>query len=64
MLTLPWIAGYALDSRDPGGARRAARAAGMAVRDLPGGRLAVALPGALGGVVVFQPPGSGIAAFD
>jgi hypothetical protein len=61
---LPWIAGYALDCRSVAAARGAADRAGLAVRDLAHGRFAAVLPDALGGVIVFQPPSSGVLRFD
>lgn len=59
---LPWIAGYALDCRGVEAARKAA-GTGIGVRDLADGRFAAALPDALGGVIVFQPPESGVPRF-
>ena len=61
---LPWIAGYALDCVSVAAARDAAVSAGAVARDLADGRLAVPLPGALGGVILFQAPESGVPAFD
>ena len=60
---LPWIAGYVLETRDVSAARDAARSAGRTV-DLPGKRFAVALPQALGGVAIFEQPGSGSHIFE
>lgn len=60
---MPWIAGYVLETRSPGAAREAARevalSAGATIHELADGRFAAALPHALGGVIVFQPPESG-----
>jgi hypothetical protein len=57
--TMPWIAGYVLESRNGGAARAAALDAGAPIHDLAEGRFGVVLPDALGGVIVFQPPESG-----
>jgi hypothetical protein len=38
--------------------------ADAAVRDLAEGRFAAALPAALGGIIVFQPPASGVLRFE
>ena len=56
---LPWIAGYALESRDLDATRAAVRRAAVRVIEMPGNRFAVALPQALGGAAIFEPPGSG-----
>ncbi|HTE16616.1 MAG TPA: hypothetical protein VK642_16210, partial [Burkholderiales bacterium] len=50
--TLPWIAGYVIDSDDMNATRRFAGGNAM------GERLCVKLPHALGGVMIFQPAGS------
>ena len=56
---LPWIAGYALESRDLDATRdMLCRAAGSVI-DMAGDRFAVVLPQALGGVAIFEKPGSG-----
>jgi hypothetical protein len=62
--TLPWIAAYALETRDLAAAREHAAAAGYAVESLGGERIMVALPEALGGAVVFEPPGAAPLVFD
>ena len=54
---LPWIAGYGLASRDLAATRDHLRAAGIAVAEVSG-RLVVALPESLGGLVFFEPAGS------
>jgi hypothetical protein len=53
---LPWIAGYALETRDLAAAGSRSREAGCTVRELGSERLLVELPPALGGLVVFQRP--------
>ncbi|HYC46703.1 MAG TPA: VOC family protein [Burkholderiales bacterium] len=55
---LPWIAGYTLVTRDPAAARRCASEAAVGARVLDAQRVAVALPAALGGYVVFEPEGA------
>jgi hypothetical protein len=57
---LPWIAGYALESRDLDATRAAVRGAAGSVIKMPGNRFAVALPLALGGAAIFEQPGSGV----
>jgi hypothetical protein len=54
----PWIAGYALETRKLARARDHLALAGFEVKLLPRDRFAVTLPPELGGVIVFQPPGS------
>lgn len=56
---VPWIAGYALESRDLAATRDALLRCGITVRELAQDRLVAALPQALGGVVVFLNPRSG-----
>jgi glyoxalase-like protein len=55
----PWIAGYALESRDIAATRAYLQSVGIGARELQGGRIAVTLPDALGGILIFQPQGSG-----
>jgi hypothetical protein len=54
---LPWIAGYALATRDPAAARQCAGRTSGTIKELGPHRFAVALPPALGGFVVFEPAG-------
>ncbi len=56
---LPWIVGYALETADIDATRDVLRSAGADVIDAPGNRFAAVLPPALGGVVIFERPGSG-----
>ncbi|HUP94114.1 MAG TPA: VOC family protein [Burkholderiales bacterium] len=55
---LPWIAGYSLASQDLAATREYLQAAGIVAAELPG-KLMVTLPEALGGLVLFEDPGSG-----
>ena len=55
--SLPWIAGYALATRNPAAARECAGRTSGTIRALGAERFAVALPPALGGWVVFEPAG-------
>jgi hypothetical protein len=55
---VPWIAGYALESRDLDATRELVDAAGFAVRELADERWMVTLPQALGGILIFQRPGA------
>jgi hypothetical protein len=55
----PWIAGYALESRDIAATRQHLQSAGIEARELQGGRIAVTMPEALGGILIFQPQDSG-----
>ncbi len=55
---LPWIAGYALKSRDLSVTREFLLAAGCVVRPLQDDRLIVTLPPALGGVLIFEGQGA------
>lgn len=57
--SLPWIAGYALETSDPGATRDVVLGAAVNVIDVPGNRFAATLPPAVGGVVIFERPGSG-----
>jgi hypothetical protein len=57
--TLPWIAGYALESRDIAATRAYLQTAGVEGRELDDGRIAVTMPQALGGILIFQPQDSG-----
>ena len=54
---LPWIAGYVLASSDLTRTRYALHRAG-ATHAIIDGRSVVALPGAIGGIAIFVPPGS------
>jgi len=54
---LPWIAGYSLATRNLAATRDYLQSAGVAVTELSG-RLMVALPEALGGLVLFERAGS------
>ena len=56
---LPWIAGYALESRDLDATRNALRGAAGGSIEAPGNRFGVKLPEALGGIVIFEAAGSG-----
>jgi hypothetical protein len=55
----PWIAGYALESSDIAATRAYLQSARIDARELEGGRIAVTLPEALGGILIFQPQDSG-----
>lgn len=55
---LPWIAGYTLACARPPVTRSLLVHAGFAPRDLDGDRFCVASPAELGGLIVFEPPGS------
>ena len=61
---LPWIAGYALESRDLAATSEYMRRAQFDVEEPDSGRLIVTLPPALGGILIFQPQGSGPLHFD
>ena len=50
---LPWIAGYAVESADPGFARSRIEMKGITTRDAGPGRFVVTTPPELGGVMVF-----------
>lgn len=54
--TLPWIAGYVIDSDDMQATAREINARDVTVREV-GERLCVSLPPALGGMIIFQPQG-------
>jgi hypothetical protein len=56
---LPWIAGYALESRDLIATRDYLARARIDTHGLPGGRLVVKMPPELGGMLIFQRPDSG-----
>jgi hypothetical protein len=60
---LPWIAGYALDTADLTATRDYLRRTGIKALDVQN-KLAVPLPPALGGVVMFQAPHSPALRFD
>ncbi|MBX3651791.1 MAG: VOC family protein [Burkholderiales bacterium] len=62
--SLPWIAGYVLSSDDPAETRRHLEQAKCDLQPMPDGRLLLQWPGALGGFVLFQAPGSALPAFD
>ena len=55
---LPWIAGYSLASPDLAATRAYLQAAGIVAAERAG-RLVVTMPGALGGLVLFEGPDSG-----
>lgn len=55
---LPWIAGYTLSCDRVQSARSRLLAAGFEVRSLDAGRFFVVLPPELGGLAVFESPGS------
>jgi hypothetical protein len=61
---LPWIAGYVIETADIAAAGAALRSAGSGVSTLNRQRLLARLPPSLGGMIVFEPPGSGAFAFD
>ena len=61
---LPWIAGYALETRDVAATREYMRRSGNSGADFARDHVLVTLPEALGGVVIFQQPGSGMLRFD
>lgn len=55
--SLPWIAGYVLESKALGAAREYLAAAGAGVISSAHGHMLVRLPAAVGGIVVFAEPG-------
>jgi len=61
---LPWIAGYVLDTQDVGATREYLQRIGKSGAALAAGRVSLRLPEALGGIVIFQPAGSGTLRFD
>ena len=61
---LPWIAGYVLDTQDIDATRDYLQRIGKRGAALAAGRLSLPLPEALGGIVIFQPAGSGTLRFD
>lgn len=61
---LPWITGYLIETADIAAAGAAQRYAGSDVGALDKQRLLAKLSPALGGVIVFEPPGSGAFTFD
>lgn len=60
---VPWIAGYVLTSDDIAATRTRISAAQCTVRDLEARRLLLEWPGAVGGIVVFQPAAAPLPAF-
>lgn len=60
---VPWIAGYVLTSDDIAATRTRIAAARCTVRDLEARRLLLEWPGAVGGIVVFQPAAAPLPAF-
>ena len=52
--TLPWIAGYALATRNIEAARRQAADSGYAYGALDDGRIYVVPPAGIGGIIVFE----------
>ena len=62
--TLPWIAGYILESSDIAASSHHLHGANCDVKVLESRRLLVKLPPALGGLAIFQPPKSGALTFD
>lgn len=61
---LPWIAGYVIETADIAAAGAAQRNAGSEVGMLDRQRLLAKLPPSLGGLIVFEPSGSGTFTFD
>ena len=61
---MPWIAGYALESKDIFATRDDLRAAHADVSDLPERHLLVRLPPALGGIMIVNASDSGALRFD
>ena len=57
--TCPWIAGYTLETADLDAVRELAVQAQLAPRELGDGRVLVALPPTVGGVIIFAPRASG-----
>ena len=62
--SLPWIAGYVLESEDIAATGDILRKAGVPVHVLGNHRLLVNLPPAVGGIVIFEPNKSGVLNFD
>ena len=62
--SLPWIAGYMLESADIGATGDCLRNAGVSVHVLGSRRLMVKLPAAVGGIMIFEPKSSGALNFD
>ena len=62
--TLPWIAGYILESGDIATSSHYLHGANCDVTLLKSRRLLVKLPPALGGIAILQPPKSGALGFD
>lgn len=61
--SLPWIAGYVLTSDNLSATRQHLEQAHCAVKPLPGERLLLEWPGAVGGFVLFQAPGTALPDF-
>lgn len=61
--SLPWIAGYVLSSDDIDATRQHLEQAHCRVRGIPG-HLLLEWPGAVGGFVLFQAPGTALPAFQ
>lgn len=62
--SLPWIAGYVLESEDIAATGDFLRKSGVPVNVLGNRRLLVSLPPAVGGLVIFEPKKSGVLNFD
>lgn len=62
--TLPWIAGSILESGDIAATGDVLRQSGLGVHVLGNRRLLVALPAAVGGIMVFEPKNAGVLNFD
>lgn len=62
--SLPWIAGYMLESADIAATGDYLRNAGVSVHVLGSRRLMVKLPAAVGGIMIFEPKSSGALNFD
>ena len=62
--SLPWIAGYVLESEDIAATGDFLRKSGVPVNVLGNRRLLVNLPPAVGGLVIFEPKKSGVLNFD
>jgi hypothetical protein len=62
--TLPWIAGYILESGDIAASSHYLHGANCDVTLLESRRLLVKLPPALGGIAIFEPPKSGVLDFS
>ena len=62
--SLPWMAGYVLESKDIAASGDVLRRSGVRVHPLGSGRLLVKLPAAVGGIAIFEPRNSGTLSLD